>query len=353
MAAGPASEARQQQGGADVHLSGEELVVLREALHVIRQVGDRVWPGWTDGPLPVLVIDDEYEHLLNPPDRWQPPPDFQQTEQRFADQPVYRRDRVLPPTLRASFPIAGLPTAVVGAWRGSEETPNEWVITLTHEWFHVLQLRRGEQQKVERLQLGALDNPSWQLDYPFPYADPDVGHAMQLFGQALYDVWLNSRHLPQEGQRTFVAETAWAALQNLQAILNLKHSEGAHRYFQFQTWKEGVARYTAVQVAREVASLELNDQYQHVPGFTLLQGATTYTRLWEDVIRNNYWLIRNAGRPGERDRTSFYGLGHGMAELLDLLAPSWKDRYFDLDVWLDDLMADTMQAHEAAQEPHR
>ena len=245
--------------------------------------------------------------------------------------------------LRAAFPIGGQPAAVVGTWNWEIETPNEWVLTLGHEWFHVLQLHKGEQEKVVSLALGSAEDPSWQLDFPFPYSDPDVGHAIHLLGHGLYESWAGWARLPQEQQRNYLAQTAWSALRNFEVVLTLKHGEPAFRYFQFQAGKEGVARYTEVRLARWAARGEILRNYSPVPGFEQLRNSKSYAQFWEEVVVNNFWLVRDAGQPTEHDRTIFYPLGHGLAEALDVLMPDWKLRYFDADVWLDDLIAEVMQ----------
>jgi hypothetical protein len=74
----------------------------------------------------------------------------------------------------------------------------------------------------------------------------------------------------------------------------------------------------------------------------------SYARLWEEVTHTNYWLMRTPSGDLGGDPTSFYGIGHGMAELLDAVNPTWKERYFDRGVWLDDLIAEAMDPRAVA-----
>lgn len=342
------ADAAPQQKSED-GMSRAQLLVLREAFQLVNTVGNEVWPGWARSPLTVVIIEDDFEYLVNAPADWQPVGDFELVEQRFIGQPIYRRDRTLPRALRAAFPVAGLPAAVVGAWRPTEESPNEWAVTLVHEWFHVLQMTRGEAEKVAGLDLGDGEYSSLQLDYPFVYGDRDIGHAIHLLGSSLYDFWSRSRTLPRAMQRTFVAETSWAALQNLETIVGLKYGERAYNYFKYQTWKEGVARYTQVHVSLLAADFEDNGRFYQQPGFAALQGSMSYGRLWEEVTHTNYWLMRTPSGDKGGDPTSFYGIGHGLAELLDAVDPTWKETYFDRDVWLDDLIGEAMDPQAIAQ----
>lgn len=320
----------------------EQLLVLRESLYLVTVIGNVIWQGWTQVPLPALIVGEEREFLVNAPEGVDLGEEWSTEEQFFGGRAIYSRPREYDPALRATMPVEGVPAAVMGRWEHREESPNEWAITLAREWFHVLQLHRQANQKVSALGLVDVDVPAWQIDYDFPYSDPEVGNALHLLGQSLYDFLTSAARLPQSRQRAFVAETARAALENLRAIVRLKHGDEVYRYFQFIAWKEGVARYTEVHLARRAAEKEIVDEFRPRPGFDLLRGATSYARLWQDTVRTKYWLIRNAGRPGERNRTSLYAIGHGIAELLDAVDADWKEHYFEPDVWLDDLVADAL-----------
>ncbi len=329
-------------------MSRQQLVVLREAFQLVNTVGNEVWPGWARISMTVVIIEGDYEYMVNSPSDWDPAGSFELTEQRFIGQPIYRRDRTLPHALRAAFPVAGIPAAVVGAWSPAEESPNEWALTLVHEWFHVLQMTRGDAAKVGDLRLGEGVYPSLVLDYPFAYGDRAIGHAIHLLGSSLYDFWNRSRSLPRAIQRTFVAETSWAALQNFETIVSLKYGNDVFNYFRYQTWKEGVARYTQVHVSLLAADFEDKGRFYQQPGFAALQGSMSYARLWEEVTHTNYWLMRTPSGDLGGDPTSFYGIGHGMAELLDAVNPTWKERYFDRGVWLTDLIAEAMDPQAVA-----
>ena len=351
LAASPATSALEAAAAPRAPQDGlprAQLLVLREAFQLVNTVGNEVWPGWARSPMTVVIIDQDHEYLFNAPPDWQEAGGFERIGQTFIGQPVFRRGRTLPQALRAAFPVGGIPAAVVGAWRPREESPNEWAVTLVHEWFHVLQMSRGEDVKVGALRIGEGVYPSLQLDYPFAYGDRDIGHAIHLLGSSLYDFWSRSRTLPRAVQRTFVAETSWAALQNLETIVSLKYGDDAYNYFRYQTWKEGVARYTQVHVSLLAADFEDNGRFYQQPGFAALQGSMSYGRLWEEVTRTNYWLMRASSGDQGGNPASFYGIGHGLAELLDALDPTWKERYFDQGVWLDTLIEEVMDPRAVA-----
>lgn len=323
-------------------LAEEQLLLVREASRIVDKFGDELWDGWSRTPKPTLLIDDEREYLLNFPPETRLPSGFTPTQQQFMGRLIYSRPVELAATLRTAFPIEGLPTAIVGVWQPNIETPTEWVITLLEQWFHVFQLQRGEDDKVRELELDDGAGLSWQIDYPFPFDDPDVGNAMLLLGQALYDVWSRADELPREGQRDLLTRTAWAALQNLRTVLVLKHGEPAYRFFQLEAWRDGVARYSSLILAREAARAEVLDRYERTDGFEQLAEEQSYADVWQEHLASRFWMIRTAGADGRRDGTSFDAIGHGLAELLDNVSPDWKERYFERGVWLDDLLAESL-----------
>lgn len=323
-------------------LREDQLLLVREAMRVLDEVGDGLWSGWRRASRATLLVDTDYEYLLNIPRGADAPSGFEPTAQRFMGALVYSRPRSFTELLRTALLLDNVPTAVVGAWRPEIESPNEWVVTLVEQWFHVFQLQRGEAAKLAELGIAAEIMPTWQVDYPFPYEDPDVANALLLLGDALYEFWSRSGALPREGQRTFLAETAQAALSNLRTVLTLKHGPEAWAYFRLLSWRDGVARYSGIVVAREIARAEVLDGYDQIDGFDDLPFRQTYAQTWEDHMRAHFWMIRTSARDDERGRTTFHALGHGIAEMLDVVHPEWKRSYFERGVWLDDLVAEAL-----------
>lgn len=319
---------------------------MREALQVVGIVGEQIWPGWGATPKTTLILGEDVEFLLALGLDVDLPGEFVATGETVAGFAVYSRPRTLPRTLRAAFPVDGIPMAVIGTWDSTEESPNEWAISLVQQWFHLLQLQRGEQSKATGLGIGQPEVPSWRIEYPFPFEDEDVGNAMVLLGVALYDFGMTAPNLPRPSQRSFQGQTARAALANLRTVLRLKYVDSAYDFFRLRTWRDGVARYSGVLVARLIAAAEERGVYSSIPGFSSLAAHSSYFRVWRDGFANQVWLIRTAQLDGDRHLTSFDALGHGMAMMLDVIAPHWKERYFEQEVWLDDLIADGLASLE-------
>jgi hypothetical protein len=329
-------------GNTTQRVSDDQLLLLREALRVVGIVGEQVWPGWGTTPKTTLIVGETHEFVVMIGPVVELGPEFTRSEQSFERWPIYSRPRTFSTSLRAALRIDDVPMAVVGGWDPAEESPNEWAISLVEQWFHLLQMQRGESVKVMGLGAGlAADTSSgftWELEFPFPFDDPDVGNAMMLLGVSLYEFGTRANDLPRSAQRSFQGETARAALENLRTVLTLKYGDDAYAFFRLRTWRDGVARYSGGLVARLMAAAEERGLYDPVDGFDRLPEHKSYRRVWSDSFANQIWLIRTAQTDAERHLTSFDALGHGMAVMLDVVDPEWKQRYFEPDVWLDDMI---------------
>lgn len=306
-------------------------VRLREAFHLVETLGPTVWPEFDGRGAPVLLIAGETEYLLNQDEA---PGGFAPiANDDFNGRPVFARPRTLAPNLRAAFPAIGKETVVVGTAEQTELSPTAWTVIVGHELFHVYQDRRGLNKKIRSLAIGPADDANWHLNFPFPYQDRDVQYAMHLLGYSLY----RTVTLPGDADKSEVsydARTAYEALSNLLTLLENRYRDPRQaNYLRFQTMSEGVARYVEYRLARQAA---LSD-YQPQADFAAAPGVVSYQELWRQKYETQLFLIKHAGRVS-RSRTEFYGLGHGLAMVLDRTDPSWVDCYFDPGVWLDTLL---------------
>src|SRR5207245_2300806 len=74
---------------------------LAEAFQLADQIGDHVWPGWSNTPFAVLLVTPDYEFLLRHP---QPSDDFAKLQyDTVLKSDVYYRKRTLPTTFLATF----------------------------------------------------------------------------------------------------------------------------------------------------------------------------------------------------------------------------------------------------------
>ena len=308
-------------------LRNEDRVRLAEAFRMGDQLGDRVWEGWSAAPFAVLLVTPEYEFLMRHP---QPSADFT----RLGYDPLLKADvhfrkRVFQTNLLATFPaVGGVSTIVIGQPENTQaKTSTRWVVTLFHEHFHQLQDSQPRfYEEVNRLNLARGDQTGmWMLNFAFPYGRPEVAQQFSVASRALAAA-LDAR--PGRDFRDKLAAYL-AARRSLQQLL----AADDYKYFSFQLWKEGVARYTEYRFAREAAA-----RYRPTKEFASLKDFTPFA---DDAARSLALVMGDLEKMslGERERTAFYPFGAGEALLLDRARPGWQRKYFVEKFSLDPLFA--------------
>lgn len=303
-------------------LAETDRVRIVEAFRLADTIGDRIWPDWSKAPFAILLITSDYEFLIRH-DR--PSDDFTALgdKESIAGHKVFFRARTFDPKLLATFPaVGGVSTIVVGqAENTSAKTSTPWVVTLMHEHFHQLQNSQpGYYADVEALGLARGDQSGmWMLNYEFPYATPEVKNQFAVMCQALADA------LRESGpEKTAAFLDARKKFQSLVSVDDAK-------YFAFQTWQEGIARYTEFRVAALAAT-----DYQPSPEFKALADFTPFdvtARAILDAIDKEL----ASPRLDEEKRVAFYALGASEGLLLDRVNREWRARYFQEKFSLDGL----------------
>ena len=268
------------------------------ATAIVQRVGDEIWPGWSKTAFQIDLLTQDGPVLVNV-DRPFTPPNF-------------------PRDLEATIELETGPIIIIGQPKYTQAaTPLRWSVTLLHEHFHqwqyswpdyhaattALNLARGEKGGM------------WMLDYPFPYTDARVNAAYARLSSNLADA-LQAIGTPRFG------EAAKRYLRSRQAFKALL-SPDDYKYFAFQCWQEGTARYTEIRVAQLAARAHGSD-----PSFLTDAQSAALMRMSGAI----YWSVQQRLRtiPLRVDkRIDFYAVGAGEALLLDQLAPGWHGRYLD------------------------
>lgn len=271
----------------------------------IAPAGDGVWPGYSHAPFGLVLVEDEVETAFCAAANAS---GFESLgDDAVTGCGMQVRARSFDTHFLATFPaLAGVSTIVVGTPQATGLAPVEWTTTLLHEHFHQLQsAQAGYYDGVAALDLSGGDETGmWMLNYPFPYEDPDVSagfgvlvdaldKAVQAIGTADALPARNSYLLARAALRDMVTAADW-------------------RYFEFQLWQEGVARWTEIAVS-EAASAARPD----LAAFA----AARRRGIHEELVASRNDL------PG-RKRVAFYALGASEAMLLDAQGPHWRARYF-------------------------
>lgn len=306
-----------------VRVSPIDRVRLAEAFRIGDTLGNSIWSGWDKAPFAVLLITPEYEFLIRHP---KPAADFVLIDyDSLLQSKVYYRKRTQPTDRLATFPIVGgIPTIVIGqAENTDKKTSTPWVVTVLHEHFHQLQYSEpGYYGEVNALGLARGDQSGmWMLNYPFPYDWMEMHELFSHLGWLLANAW----H----------AKTKSDFSIRLSAYLKQRHeleqtlSPDDYRYFSFQLWQEGIARYTEYRIAKLAAR-----RYRPTKAFRSLKDYEPFLDI-ADRISGDIHLGLTTGRLADYKRVMFYALGAGEGLLLDRANPHWRERYFAEKFYLD------------------
>ncbi len=298
-------------------------VRLAEAFRIGQTLGNRLWPDWNKAPFAVLLVTPDHEFLIR---HAKPSADFTLINyDPLLQSNVYYRARTQSQNLLATFPVVGaIPTIVIGqAENTAKKTSTPWVVTVLHEHFHQLQYSQPNYYPaVDALALSRGDQSGmWMLNYPFPYDWPEMKEHFSLLSKLLVDA------LQAQRGRDFSARLSVYRRQRDELRKTLSPDD--YRYFSFQMWQEGIARYTEYRIAKLAAG-----RYKPSKAFRSLKDYKPFAEVAEQVksgILNE--LI--TGQLDDYKRVKFYALGAGEGLLFDRINPRWRQRYFIDKFYLD------------------
>lgn len=283
---------------APVTALGQTLAAVRT---FARGPGDALWPGYGDAPFGFLIVASDREYLLCQPRQ---PAGFADagTDAATGCAIGFRPRTPLPDSLLAAMPLFGPPATIV---MGTPETTGlargAWIRSILHEHFHQLQFSQpGYYARVGALDLAGNDPASWQINYPFPYASATAGAAYSKASRAL-GAALDARGTPQ-------FEAAFDAYLAARAAFAASVPARDWRYFDFQLWQEGVARWTEVRLGLEYPQADVREAARDLAQRTLQQ--------------------LRAPDLAALKRTAVYPLGAGEAMLMDACGSNWRHGYF-------------------------
>jgi hypothetical protein len=303
-----------QQSGKQ--LPADDAVRLREFYRLTQQVQDEIWPRWSQAPSPVLLVTADSEFLTH---YSAPPKGFAKVEEDF-----YVRPRQFPSTFLATFPAFGPASVIVVGEPANtlSKTSTPWLFTLMHEHFHQLQDSQPDfYVAVNKLGLTRGDTTGmWMLNYPFPYEKPEVAKS---FGD-LRDLLLAT---VTESDPALFAKRAEQYIEARKKFF-AQLSADDHKYFAFELWKEGIARYT------EIRSAEAAAQYQPSTEYAALADYESFAHYAARARQDTLEELCKADL-GQWKREVVYSFGAAEGLVLDRIKPGWKDEYFNRPFSLD------------------
>ena len=297
---------------------------LAEAFSIGERLGDSVWKGWDKAPFAVLLVTAENEFLIRHPS---PSADFAPLGyDSLLKSNLYYRKRTQRTDLLATFPaVGGVSTIVIGqAENTTAKTSTEWVVTILHEHFHQLQSSHPDYYaQVEALNLSRGDQSGmWMLNFAFPYKENKIAERFSALGKLL------ALALGAEKKSEFSVRLK-AYLQarlEFQQMLN----PDDYRYFSFQVWQEGIARYTEYRIADLAAK-----KYKPGKEFRALKDYTSFKEVADSILNKRILSNLSTLQLENSERLVFYPFGAAEALLLDRANPDWQSRYFTEKFYVD------------------
>jgi len=289
-------------------LPADDLVRIKEFYRLAASTQEHIWPGWENTPSPLLLVTPDSECLTHHPS---PPKEFA----KLAED-LYCRPRQFPQNFQATFPAFGFPPVIVIGEPANtlSKSTTPWMFTVMHEHFHQLQWAQpGYLKAIDALDLSHGDTSGmWMLNYPFPYEGAEVTKSFS----ALRDLLLRS--LAEQDQTAFGKLAAEYVRER--AKFFAQFSSDDHKYFSFQLWQEGIARYT------EVKSAEAAAQYRPTDAFAKLADYEPFSKYAEEARQKTLSELKEADLATWK-RTVVYSFGAAEGFLLDRINPRWKEGY--------------------------
>ena len=348
-------------------LSDLQKARLVEQFHLRRSLGNQVWPGWGEAEIPVIVYNEGYAFLVGydgqPEPGWemvpdqeargvawkkvpedtfygeiyyrQPIPDPQKTPENFTvlvgDRwtatmmtRAYARVKMitdlrgdLPPGLRSVVPYRLVWQLLMGA----SET---YIGGLAHESFHAYQ----GVTLPERL-AAAEHAYQWESEYPL-----EQDAFVKAWEEEL-DLLMKAVLASSEEESRDLAGQFLAVREERRQRVGL--SSGALTYERSREWLEGMAKYAELTLQRRAGA---DPDYQPLsvleedPDFSDYRSRERY---WNNQVKE---LQRMADRDGD---IRFYYSGFAQGVLLDRFLPGWKQRLWSEDIWLEELLARSLE----------
>ena len=291
----------------------EDRVRIKEAIEINNQYGESVWKGISTVPFTVILVTDSIEFLINHPN---PSEDFISIgyDTLLQSEVLYREARFQTYFL-ATFPaVNGVSCIVVGTPENTGKTSTGWIITLLHEHFHQYQTNDPDYYtSVNELELSKGDNTGmWMLNYPFPYANEKVILQYNKYIKALKQTIMSANETEFKDNLTeYVAER-----RNFAQLLDSTD----YKYFSFQVWQEGIARYT------EYKYLQLLENYQPQKAVSGLKDFVAFGQYRDQLYTSELKSLSELSLKDNR-RICFYAIGFAEGLILDRLNPNWQEDY--------------------------
>lgn len=326
-------------------LSPVDKARLLEALQLKTTLGDKVWYGWGSDDIPVIVWNRSYEFLVNykgdAPSDWSQVPD-----ETLNGQPYFRRRSNEPQNFAMrvgdqwTASIATKQTTdvfLIKTFQGWLPNPIKQVFPyrlllqpsetqiggLLHETFHVYQYEIAPARITKAESMHKLEGKYWSAAQSF---DAELKKESGLLADAL--------KAKSKAEKIDLARQFQAARD----ARRKDHGLGADYidYERWLEWEEGTAKYVEVAILKQA---NLTTDYRILPAIENDSDFKQY-RKFDQRWSQELFQLRYQTSTGE---TEFYMTGMAQAFLLDDLMPGWKEKYWNDNIFLEDLLREALR----------
>jgi len=334
-----------QESDSSETLSVETLAYADEALHLMDNFGEAIWPGFGDH-LPLIIWNDTTAFLFNAQGQL---PGWEQIPDATANGlPVYTQDHTanyqafteqlsndqyagsmatknamnvgfiqmfkenLPPVIAQIFP-----------YRLMLFSTDFYITSLVHESFHAFQAenlteRFNDAEKTYRF----TDDYKRKFD------------AMSDAWQQEMDLLLQALSADNDAEQTSLIRDFLAAREERRKDADLNQNLILHekRY----EWLEGSAKYVELQIWQAASEDQTYQPVREIGEDEDFHAYQRFQKRWKDELTNMQNAAKNGGD------TLFYYSGMLQMRLLDQRMPEWKTRMGEENIWIEDLLQESL-----------
>lgn len=290
----------------------EDRARIKETIDINKNFGEKVWQGISETPFSILLVTDSVEFLINHP---YPSLEFSLLNyDTLLQTEIFYRKTTFSKHLLATFTVEGLSCVVIGTPENTGLSTTAWITTLLHEHFHQYQEYSPDFfSNVAELELTGGDQTGmWMLNYPFPYSNDNIVQQYNKYVNAL------SRAVRSIDKKGFDQKLELYLSERKEFRRVLDTSD--YKYFSFQVWKEGIARYT------EYKFLQLLENYHPSPEVAALTDFIPFHEYREKLYESELNSLKNL-ELDKNQRVCFYAIGFAEGLILDNLDTEWHHKY--------------------------
>jgi len=281
-------------------LTAADKAELAEALRLKKVIGDRVWPGFSDADIPIILFNDRHEFLVgaeNPGDPWEVV-----EGDDFLGRRYFRRAAKDPQAFAVSIGAHWAGSMGTLDWMNGKSpfkfSPDFHLAAMLHEVFHAYQADLAPAHFAKALAV-------YKFESRYPYKDKEFADAWNSEGAAL-----------SEALRAADDAATRRAARKFLEIRDARRERATLgpdlvAYESELEWLEGLAKFAEIRFYESTAS-----RAGEAPIVSYRPGLPPYIG-W-DFVR----LEKQLGQ--QQGDLRFYLSGMAQARLLDRLNPDWK-----------------------------